>query len=1129
MPSILRKTSSRSVPGRSVGIAKSEFRIPKFEIPVRIRSMAGGKHLLTQILGAPRPAVVISGPAGSGKTTLALDVYRHYAVGGPISGCMFIAPSYPTVEAVRASLLSQAPGGVMLSPRVLTFASLVSAIIAAGNHAAPLLPAYRRQLLLRRIIRQLAAAGKLPVLSAVADTPGLVLAVDRSISELKRGAIEPDALASALARDAKSTPQSGDLLEIYRHYQAELLSKGVYDVEGQAWLVRDLLKSGGPSSALAGLKAVVVDGFTDFTPTQLDILKLLLPGLERMVITIPHDSDGRGRLWQWTQRSIDKLRRALGHRLHEIALGGQAQAPVAGELVARVFNYDASPTGYPANLRLVAASGMDAEVASAARKIKQLLHAEPKARICVVARSLGDYWPVIERVFAEHDIPIAAAGHTLAQSPLARFAMTAAALGPQFKSLDVLKVIKNSYFRPEALGPFTPATVATAEMLIRQANIVGGAEAYPKAVERFMRQLTLGGDLLEDGQEERSVQLGPLLADAGGLADAGRMIQRLIDAWGTLPLPDLIELLDLRTSAMLKGRAELIARDLRDLSTLRATIRHCMDDNAGQAPPLDDLQLALNCVTCPAQRAERVVDVLDALDARGVRYDHVFLVGAGDKQFPTLSGDSCLIGEDERFQWAASGLALDSRNDLLSREMLLFYLAVSRPERSLTISYLESDASGKPAAPSNFLLSFIEPAGGMAAAKAAGCLEQIPPGQFLPADGLVTCRRDAINAGFAAIFSSSSARPPEAGPLAAWPTQVESITRGIFARHRRWNCQAVDCYDGRLTDPALLGHLQERFGQAALGEQVFSASQFNLFGLCPWFYFAQYILHLRALDEPQHQLEAVTRGTFCHNVLFRVMRLLADRCGSPVRLWNIPPQQVLAALEEVISSEAQRVEYRLPPYPALWRIQLEEMRRELARYLLDVQADGAARGEFLCFELGFGIESRPSELSDARSTAAPVEVQTPAGAFRLKGKIDRIDAVDIDDQARLLVVDYKTGRLPTAKDVQQGRNLQVSLYQVAAAKLLGQECCGGVFWRIGGDKGQRCLGVQWDGRYAVDDDYDIAHSLQIVGDYLTSMRHGRFDLTPTAACPSYCPYGMICHFSKARDDIKRPDNQGAPA
>ena len=1089
--------------------------------------------LAERILSTRTRVVVVRGPAACGKTTAALGTYRHNLDEAARPGCLLLAPNAAAARSLRRRLLETSASGVVLSPAVLTFAGLAGRILAAAGERARLLPAFHRRLLLGRIVADLHRAGELAALDAVADTPGLVVALDRAIAELKRAAVEPDDLARAVgsARDKR-----GDLVAVYRRYQQALHDRGAYDVEGQAWLAREALRSaaaaGEPLPGLDGVAAVAADGFTDFTPTQLAILAVLSRRLQRIVITLPYADDGRSRMWHWTGRTLRRIRETFGDDLSEIDVQvapGQSDsddvAPALRTLWPALFDVDAR-CERPAELSVIAASGQDAEVAAVARRVKRLLcNGAAAGSIAVLARSLDDYGETVRRIFAEHDIPVAPGPQALTNVPVVGFVLDVASLGPEPAWRDVLRVLTSSYFRPRALGDYDAGTVAAAEVLIREGNVLHGREAYARAAERLAAAASRrrAEDAKENGETSGP---SPHRPAPETIRQAGELLSRLFDlaerAAEAAKLADAIDALHLRAAALEHEDAALIARDLRAL----ATLADCLAGLPEPRPGMADLREALSAVACPPDRGESLVDVLDVLDARALRYDHVFLLGASERQFPRRFVEGSLVGEADRQRWRDLGVVLDARSDLTAREMLLFYLAVSRARRSLTASYLEADASGRTGSPSCFLLALLSPCGGLDPAP----VERIPPGTVIPPAGELASPRDAFNAGLSSLFRRDA---PSRADALAWAAahageKLRRAAMGIWARHRRWLPGECNEFDGRITDPNLRKALAGRYPDRT----IFSANRLNAFGQCPWGYFATYVLRLAPLGEPQRRLEPKTRGMFCHDVLFELMRRLAEQSGGPVRLGRIDEDELARALDAAIAAEAEAVEARRPPYPALWRLQLRQMRRDLWNYLRSARGQGELEPESLRFELAFGQELDEREAHDPRSTEQPVTVDTPGGAIRLRGRIDRIDRVRLGGVAGLLVVDYKTGRLPSPRDLLEGRNLQMPLYAAAAEAILAETCVGGAFHRIGATKAshERYFAAikPSGGGYRPDDSYAARRkaALATVARFVAQMAAGRFDALPTDDCPSYCPFRQICHHAPARAERKvRPSHE----
>ena len=1072
------------------------------------------------IAAAPR-VVALTGPAASGKTAAAIGIYDHVREHSGATACLLLVPNAPTAASMRRSLLDRSPTGVVLAPHVATFASLAGRILADAGPASAAcrtLSPFRRRLLLREIVDQLRDAGTLHALGTVADTPGLIVTLDRAIAELKRAAVEPDALARAVGRGQRTCR---DLLTIYESYQAHLHEAGLYDLEGRMWQARDCLRDAapdGPPPGLDGVRAIVVDGFTDFTPTQLEILHLASRHVERVLITLPLADDGRDRLWQWTRRTLANIREQFTDDLDVIATDGAASADLA-PLWKKLFDFDAAPGDLPDGTSVIATAGIDAEVAVVARRVKALLADGAAAgSIAVLARSLDAYGPAIERTFRAHGVGVAAAAQPLTSVPVVRFLLDVASLGPAFEFRGVLRTIKSSYFRPDLLGDFHEGTVAAAETLIRSGNVLEGRKAYALAAGRLARRAR------RDEEDDADAPRPERPSDFPAAAD---LLERLFDLAETARSPaglsQLPGALGVPAAVADIGDDALVARDLRAL----AALTEALDDLPDPPPPMADVCEALSAVACPPQRHEALVDVLDVLDARALRYEHVFLLGLGEGQFPRRFTDQSLLSEADRLAWARRDIRLDCRRDLTAREMLLFYLSASRANASLTVSYLESDASGKGGAAGSFLLSLLAPFGGLDGAAEAGRLERILPGRFLPPPDELADPRDAVIAAVAGLFRDEGG--DSSGALRwAVENRRDSLTRaamGLWARHRRWSREPCDAFDGRISDADLLARLEDRFGEQA----VFSASSFNAFGQCPWQFFASHVLRLAPLDEPQRRIEAVSRGLFCHAVLFRTMTRLRDEVGEAVDLAAVPAEQITAALVDAVAAEAERVEQTRPPYPVFWRIQCERMRKEMSDYLLtfrDKAAPGARSGHF---ELAFGRPRGDDDPVDPASSAEPVVLPTPAGPLRLRGKIDRVDWVETEDHAGLLVVDYKTGALPTQADMNAGRNLQAPLYAAAAEAMLHRDCLGGAFHGITRNTAAHFSAL----RPPRGDDRTFAQrrtdAMATAGWFATAMRSGLFDALPTHTCPSWCPYRRICHYADARADLKRPRSEEADA
>ena len=250
---------------------------------------------------------IFCGPAHSGKTERLLARYRAALMQEPPGSALWLAPTWRAAAEIRLRLFDGEFCGCF-SPGVMTFEKFAETTLhAAGLTIRPITRLMKRELV-RQIIGEQAARGRLRHFQSIAATGGLVDLVCEFISELKRLEIWPDEFHRACAARGIAD-KDVELSEIYDAYQEALREHGLFDAEGRFWSARDVLRKaeGGrrkaedaanqgqqtlgcsgvspvstnespsvsafdpPPSAFPSL--VVLDGFTDFTRTQHEIIE----------------------------------------------------------------------------------------------------------------------------------------------------------------------------------------------------------------------------------------------------------------------------------------------------------------------------------------------------------------------------------------------------------------------------------------------------------------------------------------------------------------------------------------------------------------------------------------------------------------------------------------------------------------------------------------------------------------------------------------------------------------------------------------------------------------------------------------------------------------------------------------
>ena len=431
----------------------------------------------------PLMLTILCGPARCGKSERLLARYRTALMEQPPGSVLWLAPTWRAAAEVRQRLFEAVGGdssrrcdvsphrgpaafpGCFL-PGVMTFEKFAETVLRAAR--VPMRPITRlmKRELIRQIIGQQAAAGRLKHFRSIATTGGLVELVCEFISELKRLEIWPEQFHRACAARGIGD-KDVELSEIYEAYQQALREHGLFDAEGRFWSARDVLqrdegrgtrdegneeRERGTGTAsrrspliplLSSLSLLVVlDGFTDFTRTQHEIIEILAARAETTIITLPVEQEPRrADLFAKPLKTLAELRRRHGDKLavEEIAPAGAARlagdgTPGAdavcqsegaggdGERGTRneesrncafsiqhsTFIDPSNPAPSSAGLEILAAARQVGEIELIAGRIKRLLvdgQARP-GEIAVVFRSPQDAAELVGEVFGRLGIPV---------------------------------------------------------------------------------------------------------------------------------------------------------------------------------------------------------------------------------------------------------------------------------------------------------------------------------------------------------------------------------------------------------------------------------------------------------------------------------------------------------------------------------------------------------------------------------------------------------------------------------------------------------------------------------------------------------------------------------------------------
>ena len=305
-------------------------------------------------------------------------------------------------------------------------------------------------------------------------------------------------------------------------------------------------------------------------------------------------------------------------------------------------------------------------------------------------------------------------------------------------------------------------------------------------------------------------------------------------------------------------------------------------------------------------------------------------------------------------------------------------------------------------------------------------------------------------------------------------------------------------------------------------ERIFSISQLETYGKCPFRYFSERVLNLRTFEEIEDLLTPIERGILYHEVLYKFY-------NSWVELGLSIAENVDKAKELIVKIALEKASEFEINHP-LWEVEVDELVENMKKFI-DLEASSIEYREYkpIYFEVAFGpkIGSR-AEVDVNLSTDKPIQI----GRVKIQGKIDRIDVKG----NKFLIYDYKTGRyVPTLDDLDRGIHLQIPIYIKVAEEIFKDrgyemEGVGGVNYIVRGDVRIGRVLQKGEGRRSKkildEEEYKkkIDLAVEKVNVYVDGIVNGKFGLTShddkiSKICWG-CPFIEICRISEVKFGIQ---------
>ncbi len=855
------------------------------------------------------------------------------------------------------------------------------------------------------------------------------------IGHLKESGITPEVLTEELElAEPDEVHKLSDVIGIYRSYNAALAAAEAVDAGGMF----RILAEGCTREEFAGafrilfprVDVAAIGGFDEFSEPELGFLRQIrsVPGLS---VDLTFDfHHGNIELFGHLEENYRRFH-ALGLREPPQAGGDAWPALILGRdpaeedgtgrshLGARLFHAGRGGARVPLAGRVTVAASRDREEEAelVCRMIKRMALDRPSldlSRVCVAMRLPAPYTPLFRRMFERYGIPANITDrYHLSRSPVVAAVLSLLQVAARgFRREDVLRIADSPYLMTGGKGGHAVAAVSG------RLKITAGFPAWLARIDAILSSSAAPGS--REGQLAE-----PMLREVRGLIErlhdilqpfAGTMTPAAFESAVRI----LLERLHVTRNILERGGGEqdpMVERDVRAfarfLDVLSQMTRTLERTGAAAEERLPFYLEALSVAVASERynRRERVgggVLVTAIEETRGLSMDVMFLVGLVDGEFPS-------VYRPEVFYSLARQKQRARRHTWEQR--YLFYQAVTNWKDALVLTYPEQEGEIE-LVRSSFVDALLE----AAEVDCRRAAELMAGNEVLSAGELLK------------TLALAPQMQPDPGVLenAGIADAATAVRRAVAVEQSRLETHALPAYEGRI---GVLTGGDAAQALRSLTSRVFSVSQLESYGACPFQFFGTRVLRLRPLEEMREDLSPLERGSVIHRILYEFMQNRIDR-NLPA-LWRCSDAEAAEAERSLLSIARSALDALDPPDP-FWAADRDTLlgsgdRPGLLREYLLAERQRNTPLDPSHVEVAFGPRMAEDTLCDpVLSTDQPVAI----GSLRLRGRVDRVET----DGRVFAIIDYKTGHTRAGlKEIREGLSLQLPLYLRAIQVLLEAE------------------------------------------------------------------------------------------
>lgn len=962
----------------------------------------------------------ILGNSGSGKSHLLYEKMILESRLHPECNYMVIVPEQFTMQTQKDLVMRHPDGGIM-NIDVLSFRRLAHRIFEeVGADKRIVLTETGKNLMIRKVAIE--QKQKLKVLGAKMNLPGYVSEVKSILSELMQYEIT-DFELNEMMEYVKNRPllhaKLADVRELYQaflNYQRERFMKPEE--------LLDVLCQVTERSSLLTKSTIALDGFTGFTPSQMNVIRELLKLCPNVLVTVTIDA--REAFFSEIQehelfalskkmiKSLSELAQKTGTELEEPVILGTQELPrfeKGGDLYHLEQNLFRRKRqiyqGEMKEISLHVSQNPAAEVHFAARTINRLVQEEGYRYrdIAVITGNLSSYDNYVKKIFPMYGVSafIDETRHILLNPCLEFIRGALMAVEKDFSAEAVFRYLRTG------MAGLSSDEIDRMENYVLAAGI-RGRKKWETPWQYCPKDMT--PEEVQSCDASRISVMEKLSGFADRMHGNGVVLREYVRAlYDLLVQCQVQQQLKDREIALLNAGAKEEAKEYDQIFAILIQLFDEMAELLGEevvssrefAEILDAGFAEAKVGIIPPGIDQ--VQVGDIERSRLANIKVLFFLGLNDGWVPARGENSGIVSDMERELLQETGIALAPsarENSYIQRFYL--YQNLTKPQKRLYLSWCSTSGDGTVMRPSYLaatLLRMFPQLKVQEEQEIGTSIHQVTSkqnGMLYLTQGLQRIRNGQEDPAWMELYQQYIQDE-------AYQERVQELVKAAFTNGRQGKLSFT-------TTKELYGEIMKN-----------SVTRLEQFASCAFAHFAQYGLHLS--ERELYGIKPADIGILFH----RAMELFSRQLQKEQRDWaQITYEEQKAVMEHCVDQVSEEYGLSALKDSARDAYTIRRLKRILGRSVWALHEQLKA-GTFrpAAFEVSF---------EDAGNLEAVHVKFGEHGKLRLQGRIDRIDTAETEDTVYIKIMDYKSGMAQfDPVSLYYGLQLQLVVYLNAALEL----------------------------------------------------------------------------------------------